>query len=325
MENLEEITQRCRECEITKAFSFFSNKSGSKSGKSSRCKDCDSIHGKAYYQANKEKRKAESRQNYADNREDRVAQKRRYVAQNLDKTHASVRAYSRAHRSETSQQKKESHKNNPAKQMLTSAKSRAKRTGISFSLKLSDIVIPGKCPIFGTLLEVGTKKNHENSPSLDRVDSDFGYTPDNVAVISYRANRIKHKGTAEEHKRVADWMEGSFPIHFETYPATDHHAKYLLRGAKDRASKRNIPFDLRREHIRIPDVCPVLGIPLKIGQGRLTDASPTVDQIVLGVGYIPSNIAIISHRANIIKADGTAAEHRKIADWIDQQTVRIMD
>ena len=38
----------------------------------------------------------------------------------------------------------------------------------------------------------------DNSPSLDRIDSSKGYTPDNVWVISRRANIIKHDATLEE-------------------------------------------------------------------------------------------------------------------------------
>lgn len=33
-----------------------------------------------------------------------------------------------------------------------------------------------------------------------------GYVPGNVEVISFRANRIKNNGTADEHERIAQWM-----------------------------------------------------------------------------------------------------------------------
>lgn len=44
------------------------------------------------------------------------------------------------------------------------------------------------------------------SYSLDRVDNSKGYAPGNVVVMSYKANRLKNDGTAEEHEAIAAWM-----------------------------------------------------------------------------------------------------------------------
>jgi len=73
-----------------------------------------------------------------------------------------------------------------------------------------DITIPSTCPILGIPIEWkqgNGKASIANSPSLDRLDSTKGYTPDNVRVISYRANVIKNDGTAAEHRAIAAWME----------------------------------------------------------------------------------------------------------------------
>lgn len=46
------------------------------------------------------------------------------------------------------------------------------------------------------------------SPALDKIDPRRTYSPDNVAVISSLANRIKNNATRPEMlRRVADWME----------------------------------------------------------------------------------------------------------------------
>lgn len=44
------------------------------------------------------------------------------------------------------------------------------------------------------------------SPSLDRVNPEWGYEPGNIAVISLAANRIKSSATADDLERVAAWM-----------------------------------------------------------------------------------------------------------------------
>lgn len=77
---------------------------------------------------------------------------------------------------------------------------------------LQTMVLPDVCPILGIKLNydgtgVEGYTRADNSPSIDRIDSDIGYTANNIAVISWRANRIKNNGTADEHKKIADWMK----------------------------------------------------------------------------------------------------------------------
>lgn len=84
------------------------------------------------------------------------------------------------------------------KSMLNAAKIRAERDGLDFSITLEDIVIPEMCPILEVPLIKGTKGNYEYSPSLDRIDNLKGYTPDNIQIISKKANSMKNSATLEE-------------------------------------------------------------------------------------------------------------------------------
>jgi len=77
---------------------------------------------------------------------------------------------------------------------------------------LENIKIPTHCPILGVELNFqGTGiegySREENSPSIDQVIAGQGYTLDNIAVMSWRANRIKNNGTANEHRQIADFMD----------------------------------------------------------------------------------------------------------------------
>lgn len=47
----------------------------------------------------------------------------------------------------------------------------------------------------------------ENAPSLDRIDSDKGYTRDNTRVISNRANTLKNNMTLEECRLILKDLE----------------------------------------------------------------------------------------------------------------------
>ena len=86
--------------------------------------------------------------------------------------------------------------------MLWESRKRCKKTGREHTLTIDDLyaLYTDTCPISGVdlLWERGHGKPKDNSPSLDRIDPNKGYTPDNVWLISYRMNRIKNDATKEE-------------------------------------------------------------------------------------------------------------------------------
>lgn len=91
---------------------------------------------------------------------------------------------------------------------LHEARRRARDRGYEFTLTVQDIAVPTQCPVLGIPIAVSDGRPGPNSPSLDRVDSTKGYTPDNVRVISWRANKIKGDATPEELERVAAYARG---------------------------------------------------------------------------------------------------------------------
>lgn len=96
--------------------------------------------------------------------------------------------------------------------MLYAAHNRARKNGLEFDLTIDDIEIPDLCPVLGfPLAELSEKRVNSspryNAPSLDRIDPGIGYVRGNIVVMSYRANNIKKDGTAEEHLKVAEFME----------------------------------------------------------------------------------------------------------------------
>jgi hypothetical protein len=92
----------------------------------------------------------------------------------------------------------------PRKSMWGAAKRRAKKKGIEFTILPEDIIIPKLCPLLEIPLVANTRYTSgligttDNSPSLDRKDNNRGYTPDNIWVVSYKANAIKNNGSIED-------------------------------------------------------------------------------------------------------------------------------
>lgn len=94
----------------------------------------------------------------------------------------------------------------------------------------------------------------------------------------------------------------------------------LLYSARSRAKKIKVPCLITIEDIVIPDICPLLNIPLrkKNGDGHHQN-SPSVDRIIPEKGYVKGNIQVISVRANQIKNSATLEEFELIAkNWRKQ-------
>lgn len=97
--------------------------------------------------------------------------------------------------------------NNLNRVLLNNCRHRSNKSGIEFSIELSDIIIPEYCPVFGMKLELQTRKSPSGtSPSIDRIDSKKGYIKGNIRVISWLANTIKGSGTAEQHELIAKYI-----------------------------------------------------------------------------------------------------------------------
>lgn len=93
----------------------------------------------------------------------------------------------------------------------------------------------------------------------------------------------------------------------------------LLSKAKKRSKANNLPFNLTKDDILVPEICPALGIPLKVNDGKLGDGSPTLDRLIPELGYVVGNVCVISAKANRIKNNSSFEEMRKIAAWMAER------
>ena len=94
-----------------------------------------------------------------------------------------------------------------AYKLLAAAKHRAKINNLECDIELSDIIIPNFCPVLGIPIVQNQSKQSNNSPSVDRLDNNKGYTKDNICIMSLKANRIKNDSTLEELKLLIKFLE----------------------------------------------------------------------------------------------------------------------
>jgi ribosomal protein L37AE/L43A len=97
------------------------------------------------------------------------------------------------------------------KRTLSACKTRAKRFNVPFSINLQDLIdmfpADNLCPVLKVPFVWGTKKDHNLSPSVDRIIPELGYVKGNIKFISYKANRIKNDSNVQILKNLIEYME----------------------------------------------------------------------------------------------------------------------
>lgn len=128
-----------------------------------------------------------------------------------------------------------------------------------------------------------------------------------------RARQEQRRLTPEYQKYHREYMRTQ--KHRDYMREFRHRTKFsrvpqlMFIAAQTRARMYDLPFSITISDIIVPEICPVLGIPLIKGrEGRATANSPSLDRIVPERGYVPGNVRVISWRANSLKKDATIAE-----------------
>ncbi len=98
----------------------------------------------------------------------------------------------------------------PARRLHRLARSRAAKHGETFELTVEDIEavwpVDNLCPVYGIPLKQGVGVPSASSPTLDMIDPLGGYTPDNIGVLSSRANALKSNADVATLRRLLAWI-----------------------------------------------------------------------------------------------------------------------
>jgi hypothetical protein len=143
--------------------------------------------------------------------EDKKQKRREYYLRRKDyylEQNKQWREANKEHRAQHAAKKhRERKEQNPALYLWKYAKARARYDNMDFDLEITDIVIPAVCPYFKTPFVMN---DQHLAASLDRIDSNKGYTKDNIQVISYRANKMKNDATVQE---LISFAKGVLEVH----------------------------------------------------------------------------------------------------------------
>jgi len=186
------MEKKCIICGETKPYEQIVNQAKSKDGKGSYCRDCARAKAKKWREDNLDKKNAYRKQYMAERPGLEKKWRQAWRAKNRDRAIELQRNFAAK---------------NPERTLYYEAKKRAKRRGTPFTIVWQDIKIPETCPVLGIKLERGVGRLSDASPTVDAIIPSKGYTPDNIAVISHRANRIKTDATLEEIGMVYGWLK----------------------------------------------------------------------------------------------------------------------
>lgn len=119
------------------------------------------------------------------------------------------------------------------------------------------------------------------------------------------ANKERDNEYARRYREAnREKVKGWFKEYYKNNPEL-----WLLVNAKHAAKRRGLEFSIDKEDIHIPNVCPLLGIPLiKKAIARRIDNSASVDRIDNSRGYVSGNVWVISWKANLMKTAASLLE-----------------
>lgn len=99
----------------------------------------------------------------------------------------------------------------------------------------------------------------------------------------------------------------------------DNPLPFLLRGARERALRKNLQFNLTKEYLATIWLgrCAVTGMPFKTGKGFGPKFfSPSLDRIDRDKGYVEGNVRFVIWAVNVMKYDGTDDDLLAVAQAI---------
>lgn len=131
----------------------------------------------------------------------------------------------------------------------------------------------------------------------------------------------KTKDLAAAFTRAEAWY---YKLQRDELRGVDQSVQKLIKNAKQRAKRAGLPFSLRPSDIQVPEICPVLGIPLFRTPVKPSEHSPTIDRIDNSKGYEPGNIVVVSYRANRLKSDATLLELNRLAAFYTGISARLL-
>lgn len=150
-----------------------------------------------------------------------------------------------------------------------------------------------------------TRARTRNKPEAISKNKKEYYRKNREAILEYKEQyyqenleemQERHRASYKKHRKKK----------LEKYRTPEGRLSALIKGAKARAKRAGLPFDLEVGDLTIPELCPLLEIPIELDvEGKTQPNSPSLDRIVPDLGYVKGNVRVISYKANTMKTNAT--------------------
>jgi len=349
---------KCTQCKKELDSQLFV-KNGKTLNRCSNCRERSENYYKQYNKCNREQLKATSKR-YRSNNLEKIRERDKKIQSELRRTENyknKRELYNKNNKAKFAKYDRDRMANRPEYFLFNSARQRARKSNIEFSIKEKDIRAlldtTKLCPLRNIVFERGNKGPTDNSITLDRIDSNKGYTKNNIQIISHLANLVKSDLNIELFEKivigyrllkVVEYLTDNETrkvivkdrlnqieeeklerkSHAETrYGRIVNAERVMLERARKRAKKNKCDIDIDKNYIKsiwpIDNKCPILGEKFRLGKYIGDDYSPTLDRIDNGKGYVRGNVAIVSRKANSVKNKATQEDMELILkNWKEQ-------
>lgn len=131
-------------------------------------------------------------------------------------------------------------------------------------------------------------------------------------VSAFYSTKYRHKkkdGTYSHYEYRRPKCKACWDIESRQW-FRENWLEHLVHQARNRAKKSGVPFDITANDIHVPELCPLLQIPIRqnLGANAPCDNSPSLDRIIPELGYVRGNVMLISYKANKMKSNATKEE-----------------
>lgn len=121
----------------------------------------------------------------------------------------------------------------------------------------------------------------------------------------YQANKEQHKKNSVKRRRK-----------WEEWAKINNPKLLMMRRTKNSATARKIECTITVDDFEIPNVCPILLLPLKMNPGNPKKDSPSIDRIDNSKGYVPGNVKVISYSANRMKSSMSKEDIERLWKYV---------
>jgi hypothetical protein len=163
----------------------------------------------------------------------------------------------------------------------------------------------------------GNKKKAEEFPKNPRSITGLGSRCKNCSNTQRRD--AEYYKTSNELRKLRMDKDPEYRRHINNLKRENTYINFkshMLSNARKRSIMKNYAFNLTIDDIHIPEICPILKIPIIVGNKNNYESTPSIDRIDNDKGYTKDNIQIISKKANSMKNSASIKELIAFADWV---------